>query len=205
MAYLNVGSKKLGVEFLFAFLSYIATVYCAYAYHLPYLSDAEYYVFSFVAIYECLIYLNLAFSDPGRHNQMQKTVINEFFRKLSLKLERSKGEGEDYVAEFESHAEALIWRNYFMPYDLINSSNMDARKFRYCDKCEVFKMPRVHHCRMCGQCCVKYDHHCGLAINCIGVNNYHLFILFVTMSIVVRKYVLFSIDDCGSMGAEHQS
>ena len=66
MAYLNIGSKKVGVEFLFAFLSYIATVLCGFTYHLPYLTSYEYYIFSFLATYELLIYINLAFSNPGR-------------------------------------------------------------------------------------------------------------------------------------------
>jgi DHHC palmitoyltransferase len=37
----------------------------------------------------------------------------------------------------------------------------------------------MHHCRVCDRCCVKFDHHCGMAINCIGINNYQLFFLFL--------------------------
>jgi hypothetical protein len=42
----------------------------------------------------------------------------------------------------------------------------------------------MHHCRICERCCVKFDHHCGMAINCIGINNYHLFALFLTVTLL---------------------
>ena len=29
-----------------------------------------------------------------------------------------------------------------------------------CAKCEGFKPDRCHHCRICGRCCLKMDHHC---------------------------------------------
>lgn len=31
---------------------------------------------------------------------------------------------------------------------------------RYCDKCKVVKPDRSHHCSICGQCVLKFDHHC---------------------------------------------
>lgn len=43
-------------------------------------------------------------------------------------------------------------------------------------------MPRTHHCSQCNSCCVKYDHHCGMVMNCIGVNNYHLFLQFMVLT-----------------------
>lgn len=47
------------------------------------------------------------------------------------------------------------------------------------DDAGLWKLPRMHHCRICERCCVKFDHHCGMAINCIGINNYNLFFLFL--------------------------
>mmetsp|Transcript_10293 Transcript_10293/g.15723 ORF Transcript_10293/g.15723 Transcript_10293/m.15723 type:complete len:110 (-) Transcript_10293:424-753(-) len=47
----------------------------------------------------------------------------------------------------------------------------------------MYKLPRMHHCSSCGTCCVKYDHHCGMVMNCIGVNNYHLFLQFLAVTV----------------------
>jgi len=63
-------------------------------------------------------------------------------------------------------------------------------KFRYCQKCQVFKLPRMHHCSTCGRCCLKYNHHCKLIANCIGINNYHLYIIFLLMTMC---FLLFSL------------
>ena len=58
-------------------------------------------------------------------------------------------------------------------------------KFRYCQKCQVFKLPRMHHCSTCNKCCLKYNHHCKLIANCIGINNYHLYIIYLIMTMCV--------------------
>jgi hypothetical protein len=58
----------------------------------------------------------------------------------------------------------------------------DNREFKYCHKCSCYKLPRMHHCSACDSCCIKYDHHCGMVMNCIGVNNYHIFIQFMALT-----------------------
>jgi hypothetical protein len=54
----------------------------------------------------------------------------------------------------------------------------------------LWKLPRMHHCSVCEKCCVKFDHHCGMAINCIGINNYNLFVLFLAITILVSLFHL---------------
>lgn len=46
---------------------------------------------------------------------------------------------------------------------------------RFCCHCQSFKPPRTHHCRECGRCVLKMDHHCPWVLNCIGFYNYKLF------------------------------
>jgi hypothetical protein len=33
-------------------------------------------------------------------------------------------------------------------------------EWRYCKTCEIVKPYRTHHCRACGTCVLRYDHHC---------------------------------------------
>ena len=77
---------------------------------------------------------------------------------------------------FADSFEAMIFNNYFDPSQVINYKMKDNREFNYCKQCNIPKMPRMHHCSQCNACCIKYDHHCGMVMNCIGVNNYHLFL-----------------------------
>ena len=75
--------------------------------------------------------------------------------------------------------DGMIYANSFEPNAYINFKMRDTREFRFCQKCKMMKLPRMHHCSACNACCLKYDHHCGMLMNCIGVNNYHLFFQFI--------------------------
>mmetsp|Transcript_58954 Transcript_58954/g.118382 ORF Transcript_58954/g.118382 Transcript_58954/m.118382 type:complete len:290 (+) Transcript_58954:79-948(+) len=48
-----------------------------------------------------------------------------------------------------------------------------------CGRCDAYKPPNSHHCRICGRCVVRMDHHCPWLNNCIGAKNQKLFILFL--------------------------
>ena len=49
----------------------------------------------------------------------------------------------------------------------VNVGDVDFREFlktmgyKYCDTCKSFKPNRAHHCRQCGVCVLKMDHHCN--------------------------------------------
>ncbi|KAL1409717.1 palmitoyltransferase for Vac8p [Vanrija albida] len=59
---------------------------------------------------------------------------------------------------------------------------------RWCRKCDGWKPDRCHHCRACGQCVLKMDHHCPWLDNCVGYHNYKAFMLFVTYAALMAGY-----------------
>ncbi|KAI0339124.1 zf-DHHC-domain-containing protein [Trametopsis cervina] len=51
--------------------------------------------------------------------------------------------------------------------------------YRYCHKEGFVKPLRAHHCRACGTCILKYDHHCPWIGQCVGARNHKYFVHFL--------------------------
>ena len=49
----------------------------------------------------------------------------------------------------------------------------------YCSQCMVRKPLRSKHCKRCGRCVIKHDHHCPWVHNCVGINNHRHFLLYL--------------------------
>lgn len=60
---------------------------------------------------------------------------------------------------------------------------------RQCKRCRgpegtgLFKPDRCHHCRLCGMCILKMDHHCPWIYNCVGYANHKFFFLLLCYTV----------------------
>ncbi|KDR78257.1 hypothetical protein GALMADRAFT_245344 [Galerina marginata CBS 339.88] len=61
---------------------------------------------------------------------------------------------------------------------------------RYCTTDEIVKPYRAHHCRVCGTCVLKYDHHCPWIGQCVGARNHKFFLNFCQATMVLTSYML---------------
>jgi len=64
---------------------------------------------------------------------------------------------------------------------------------RYCDKDGFIKPHRAHHCRTCGTCVLKYDHHCPWIGQCVGARNQKFFYNFCQAACVCCVYIAASL------------
>lgn len=60
---------------------------------------------------------------------------------------------------------------------------------RYCEKCNLIKPDRCHHCSICGICILRMDHHCPWINNCVSFNNYKFFVLFLGYTFALCVFV----------------
>ena len=77
--------------------------------------------------------------------------------------------------------------------DYINPINSLLNNF--CQKCNFERPQRSHHCKICGVCNLKMDHHCPYILNCVGEKNEKYFYLFLLYTFLTCLFIFFSTFD----------
>ncbi|KAJ2895785.1 hypothetical protein MKZ38_006178 [Zalerion maritima] len=59
----------------------------------------------------------------------------------------------------------------------------------FCVTCMIRTPLRSKHCRRCGRCVAKHDHHCPWVYNCVGINNHrHFFLYLITLTLGIFAF-----------------
>lgn len=69
-----------------------------------------------------------------------------------------------------------------------NGSGHDPGEWTICTRCETYRPPRAHHCRICKRCIRRMDHHCPWINNCVGERNQKFFLQFLVYVGVLSLY-----------------
>ncbi|XP_027621455.1 palmitoyltransferase ZDHHC23 isoform X1 [Tupaia chinensis] len=58
----------------------------------------------------------------------------------------------------------------------------------WCAKCQLVRPARAWHCRICGSCVRRMDHHCVWINSCVGESNHQAFILALLIFLLTSVY-----------------
>ncbi|XP_065116622.1 palmitoyltransferase ZDHHC20-A isoform X2 [Paramisgurnus dabryanus] len=98
-----------------------------------------------------------------------------------------KAEKELYEKEERPEGQQEILKR--VARDLPVYTRTGSGAIRYCDRCQLIKPDRCHHCSTCDKCVLKMDHHCPWVNNCVGFSNYKFFVLFLAYSMLYCIYI----------------
>ena len=69
------------------------------------------------------------------------------------------------------------------PYDFLFNPEKQE-----CKKCNIPKINRSKHCRVCDKCIEKFDHHCIWINNCVGAKNIKYFFYYIFIHWILVTY-----------------
>ncbi|KAH8378380.1 hypothetical protein KR093_011084 [Drosophila rubida] len=68
------------------------------------------------------------------------------------------------------------------------NGNGHGSEWTVCTRCETYRPPRAHHCRICKRCIRRMDHHCPWINNCVGERNQKYFLQFLVYVGILSLY-----------------
>ncbi|KAK1882462.1 Palmitoyltransferase ZDHHC23 [Dissostichus eleginoides] len=68
------------------------------------------------------------------------------------------------------------------------TKNTLTTKRSSCPVCKIMRPPRAGHCRTCGSCVQRLDHHCVWINSCVGQANHRSFLLSLSVFVVTSLY-----------------
>ncbi|KAK9754871.1 DHHC palmitoyltransferase [Popillia japonica] len=74
--------------------------------------------------------------------------------------------------------------------DIHSAETVGEVDWTICTRCETYRPPRAHHCRICKRCIRRMDHHCPWINNCVGERNQKYFIQFLLYVGALSMYAI---------------
>lgn len=146
---------------LFSITSIVQQILCMIIFQLL-------YIFSFWS------YVQTIFAPIGK-------IPSKFFLSPEVSEDLTKASSEHHRDEILAY---VVKRN-----DLPVSCRTYSGGIRYCEKCNLIKPDRCHHCSICGCCVLRMDHHCPWINNCVSFTNYKFFVLFLGYTFALCIFV----------------
>ncbi|XP_040553851.1 palmitoyltransferase ZDHHC23 isoform X4 [Gallus gallus] len=73
-------------------------------------------------------------------------------------------------------------------YSRVLAEEREGVKMDWCVKCQLVRPARAGHCRLCGRCVRRLDHHCVWINSCVGEQNHQAFILALFFFMLTSLY-----------------
>ncbi|XP_015514694.1 palmitoyltransferase ZDHHC15B-like isoform X6 [Neodiprion virginianus] len=156
------------------FWSYYAYVVQLCYYAIESYVQKAFYLFFFHILFLLFLwsYWQTVFTDLGR--------VPDKFRIPPAEMEKL----QQPVSE---EAQRQILEQFAQDLPITNRTIKGA--IRFCEKCQLIKPDRAHHCSVCGTCVLKMDHHCPWVNNCVGFHNYKFFMLFLAYALLYCMFI----------------
>ncbi|XP_045923660.1 palmitoyltransferase ZDHHC23-B isoform X1 [Micropterus dolomieu] len=72
----------------------------------------------------------------------------------------------------------------------------ESSRRNWCPVCRVVRPPRAGHCRICGVCVLRLDHHCVWINSCVGQANHRSFLLTLFLFLLTSLYGISLVLQC---------
>lgn len=134
----------------------------------------------YIVIFNCLYilsfwsYLRTIFTTNAK-------IPSRFYLSLEISEDLVRAQNEQHRDEILSF---VVKKN-----DLPVACRTYSGGIRFCEKCNLIKPDRCHHCSICGSCVPRMDHHCPWINNCVSFSNYKFFVLFLGYTFFLCLYV----------------
>nr|XP_009937808.1 PREDICTED: palmitoyltransferase ZDHHC23 [Opisthocomus hoazin] len=90
-------------------------------------------------------------------------------------LEKKNSGGRAVNGEAKGHARA-------------SAGEPEGLQKDWCARCQLIRPARAGHCRLCGRCVRRLDHHCVWINSCVGEQNHQAFILALSFFMLTSVY-----------------
>lgn len=91
------------------------------------------------------------------------------------------------------HSGEIGKKSNFLSWSFLYKSlilGLDREDWTVCTRCETYRPPRAHHCRICKRCIRRMDHHCPWINNCVGERNQKFFLQFLIYVGMLSTYAV---------------